>query len=299
VTPRSLAIVAAALSFAPAASGAPAWCAAAQRALDEAERAGDESWERYQQVVQHLPVSATPITEDARRRAGEEGDLSPAYRALRGALEEGCREPLPRAATDGASAQLRALMDADERFAGERKEPDAVDRLKERIAEWLEELLESQLMRRYAGASRAVYLSVLALFLLFVGVRLWRARARERGALRARGEQARVERRRKRAFAAWRAQADERLADGELREALRAGQLALLARLGEVREGAVSPARTQREIARALDDKLRAAVEPPLQTFERAFYGGHAEREVVTAFLADVDAAAARIEQEG
>lgn len=283
-------LVAAVLQGAPPAE-APAWCDEAKRLLLTAPAEGDEAWPRYLAVAARLPREADAVLEDARRRAGESGTLAGTLRALEVALADGCRAP-PRA-SDTAASEVRALLEADERFRGEREERDLIDEWKARFVAWLEEVFESEFMRRYAGASRAVYLSALALFVLFASVRLWRARAKGRAVTIDAAEGARIERERRRAFGEWRQEAAVCLEEGDLRGALRCGQLALLARIGEVDERAVTPARTNREVLFRLDEKRREIVAPALTSFETSFYGGAPlDDGFVTSFLHVVDGAA-------
>lgn len=282
------------LACAPALAAQPP-CEALRAGLAETPPESAEGWARYAELTDALPEESRALVAHARRRASEEGSLAAAYAVLRTAAADGCAEPLPRAETDDAARAVTALMDKDPRFVGERREPDALDRMKQSIALWLEELLESQLMQRYAGASRSVYLGALGVFLLFLAVRLWRARARRRAALDRAEQLAVVEREREKAFAAWRGEAAEHLARGEAREAMRRGQLALLARLGEVEREAVTPARTNREVLARLSDERRAIASPPLSLFERVFFGGGADARAATEFLRAVDDAAARL----
>ncbi len=294
---RALGVVVVTVAAAgPAAAELPAFCDEARALLAGAPAAGDEAWPRYLAVAEKLPRESDAVIEDARRRAGESGTLAATFAALAAALDDGCRAPVLIQSPAAAAAEVRALLEADERFAGEREELGLIDEWKARFAAWLEELFESELMRRYAGASRAVYLTALALFVLFVALRFWRARVRGRAREDAAADEARVERERQRAFSEWLHEARAAFDEGDLRGALRAGQLALLARIGEVEEGAVTPARTNREVLRRLDEATRDVVAPCLSSFERAFYGGLAlEPAGVAAFLDDVARAAASL----
>lgn len=272
---------------------APAWCDEARALLEAAPSSGDEAWPRYLAVAEKLPREADAVLEDARRRAGEAGGMQGAFLALSLALDDGCRELPVATAGAGAAAQVQDILARDERFRGARAERSVVDEWMARLASWLEQVFESQLMRSYAGASRAVYLTGLALFVAFVAVRLWRARVKGRGERATTERAAQIERERRLAFAEHRREADLLLDEGDLRGALRAGQLALLARIGEVDERAVTPARTNREVLRRLEEPRRLVVEPPLARFEQAFYGGEELAPAfVVGFLAEVDRAA-------
>lgn len=283
------------LSLSPGESAAerPAWCEEVAAFLEGAPATGDEAWPRYLAIASRLPAQAEPLLEEARRRAGTGGSLDETLRLLALALDDGCRTP---ALVTGPSAaeQVRDILARDERFEGKRPERSLADEWRARFAAWLTELFESELMRTYAGASRAIYLTALALFVAFVSLRLWRARVKERSSSSNAAEQgALLERERQLAFAEHRREAELCLEDGDLRGALRAGQLALLARIGEVDARALTPARTNREVLRSLDESRRAIVAPPLARFERAFYGGAAlDVDFVRAFLSSIDAAA-------
>lgn len=286
-------LVALALSATDTASEVPAWCAEAVALLEDAPTSGDEAWPRYLAIAAHLPREADPILEEARQRAGAGGSLEDTLALLSLAVDDGCRRAA-RVEGPSASAQVQAILARDERFTGERAERSLMDEWLARFAAWLTSVFESQLMQSYAGASRAVYLTGLALFVAFLSLRLWRARAKRLSSASSEAERgAVIERERHLAFLDHRREADLRLEEGDLRGALRAGQLALLARIGEVDERALTPARTNREVLRSLDEQRRAVVAPPLSRFERAFYGGEAlDDGFVRSFLDTIDAAA-------
>ena len=285
-------ILAVLLCAAPARASAeaPAWCLAAKAQLRSIDPGAPDAWERYRDVVDAFPPEAAPLAEDARQRAGRAGSLAPAVAALGAALDDGCARGPSRAALDRARAEASAILEDGERFYGAREQEDLVDKALAWLGRWLKGVLESTAMRSYADTFRFVVLSLLGLLVLVVAARLWRARVREQA--RPAPSALVVERERLLAFAERRREADQRLAAGDLRGALRAGQMALLARLGEVDARAVTPARTNREILRHLDGAARDLAAPPLELFDRAFFGGRADPPFVERFLAAVDGAA-------
>lgn len=291
---RPLVVVAALLgaSASVAEADGAAWCREARARLGALAPDDPGAWTRYQEIVAGFPAEAAPLVAYARQRAGAEGSLAAALAVLDGALADGCAAPRSDAAPERARAEVAALLADDERFHGTREKPDAIDALLVWLSKKLEELLESEGMRLYAETSRFLFLSLLGLALLVIAVRLWRARARERAAPSSARVDLAVERERVRAFAEWRREADARLAEGDLRGALRAGQMALLARLGEVDRDAVTPARTNREILLHLEEAPRSVAAGPLSAFDRAFFGGRADASAVTRFLVEVDGAA-------
>ncbi len=277
----------------PARAAAPGWCAEAERAVTAAEvEAEDDAFNRYERAVAAFPVAALPVVEASRAMAGEQGGLQTATFVLRTALDHACSETI---STDAAAAraEVASILAGDPRFTGVRDDDDAIDRWLDRLWAWISALLESRAMQGYAGSARAVYLAVMGALLALAVWRVLRGRRRGGGPIDDVAQRAReVERARIRAFAEWRALAASRLDEGDARGAFYAARMALLARLGEVATGAVTPARTHTEILARLDDARRAVVAGPLADFDRAFYGGAAGPKSAQRFLADVDAGA-------
>lgn len=280
-----------ALSFTAA---PPAWCARVTELVATAPDAPD-ALARLDEAVGLLPVDATTVAAQVRHLAGEEGTLERSFAVLRLAVDDSCAGALP-SSVDAASlsSAVRALIAADERFGGVRKGDDVIDRFLHKVWLALARLLESEGMRQYAGSARVVYFLVLLGVFSFIGVRVVSALGKSRVR---HDEQVAVtaEVLRRKAFAAWRADAAQALARGDARAALRAGQAALLARIGELAAGAVTPARTHREIVARLDAGVAEAVSPALLSFDAAYFGKEAALDDAARFLAEIDGAEARL----
>jgi hypothetical protein len=226
---------------------------------------------QLERAIGALPHDAQPIAGQLRSLLGKEGGLKETSDALAAVLRDGCA---PLSAHAGApGAEVAALVARDPRFGGIRVGDDVIDRLLDRMWRWFSGFLESEGMRRYAGSARVVYLAALGGGVLFVLSRLVRAwRRSERVAEAARQDaRARVDIARKRA-------AEELLTDAErelARDPHRAAALtvaALLARVGEHVPGAVTPARTSREVLARLDSKRAQVIAPPLQLFDVVYF---------------------------
>lgn len=280
-----------ALSFTAA---PPAWCARATELAATAPDAADAP-ARLEEAAGLLPVEATTVLAQVRNLAGEEGTLERSFAVLRLAVDDSCAGAPSGVDAASLAAGVRALIAADERFGGVRKGDDVIDRFLHKVWLALARLLESEGMRRYAGSARVIYFLVLLGVFSFIGARvvaaLWRSRTRQ-------DEQvapAAAEALRRKAFAAWRADAAQALARGDARAALRAGQAALLARVGELVAGAVTPARTHREIVARLDARVAEVVSPALLVFDAAYFGKDAGLDDAARFLAEIDGAEARL----
>lgn len=275
----------------------PAWCERAQDLLAGApavSAAADasgvgEALTALTALTALWPARAGAAAE--RIRALEDGDPSALQRLAlaRAAVRQAC-EPTRFADAAALAARARGLMDGDPRFGGQRGGDDAIDRLAHRAWLALARLLETEGMRQYAGSARVVYFVLLLGAVVLVAWRIARASRRQRAAAAPAAATA-LEARRRRGFASWRARAQAALAAGDARAALGAGQAALLARLGELDDVAVTPARTHREILARLPHALSAIVTRPLHAFDRAWFGGGASLEAARLFLDDVDVA--------
>jgi hypothetical protein len=272
---------------------APAWCARAQQLTPDAT---------FEQLASALPKDASPVVARARELAGEQDGPERARDVLRFAIIDACVESGDARSPEQLAVHAAALMN-DPRFAGVRKGDGALDRVLHKI--WLEivALLESEGMRQYAGSARVIYLSVLALAAMLLAFVVVRALARQRRADS--GSEAShgvIEAARQQAYAALRSEAQRLLAAGDARAALRAGDAALLARIGEIDDararGALSPARTHREIASKLPAAIGDIVRAPFASFDTLFFGRPSlAADDARAFLIEVDAAERRLVQ--
>lgn len=196
--------------------------------------------------------------------------------------------------SDAARARVSDIL-KDPAFYGEREAPDLIDKLLARLQAWFLSFLESEGMRQYAGVSRVVYLSGLALALLYLVYRTLRERRRRVARERAAEDGVHVERARRQASAELLSLANDALAREEPRVSMRLAHLALLARLGETEASALSPARTNREILRELEPALRDTVRPSLVDFDATFYAGHADLGAARRFVDGVGATLRRL----
>jgi len=201
--------------------------------------------------------------------------------------------PLPEVES---AAALAATVLKDPAFHGERANPDLIDQWIAAAQAWLLSLFESKGMQQYAGISRVLYLGVLAALAAYLAVRLLRERRRRVSREDATSPHAHVELRRKEAAGELLDAAAAALVRGAHREAMRLCERALLVRVGEKDPGAVTPARTHREILDALDEHTRAVVRGPLARFERTFYGGRDDVTAATGLLDDARQAMGRLE---
>ncbi len=292
--PLAVALLAAspAVAASPAAGSSPAeaapWCARAEALAAE----GADDMHKLDEVLALLPADAAPVTARARELAGDEGSLGRSWEVVGGALRDGCA---PRPREGDPAAEVAGIMARDPRFGGVRTGDDLIDRIEHRVQAWLASLFESAGLRAYATSARLVYLSLLAVVVLLVAVRLARNFRRTKKARAAARTAAAVIRERTRAFAAWREQAQRALDGGDARGALRAGEAALLARVGELDARAVTPARTHREILRRLRADVADTVRPALASFDAMFFGKPAALDDAFAFLRSVDDAARRL----
>lgn len=241
-----------------------------------------------------LPMSSGPIAAQVRGLASQEEGRSSAWRALSLAAADSC-QPLAHVDAPVAAADAARIMAADRRFGGVREGDDVLDRLLHKLWLALAGMLESDGMRRYAEGARTLYFALTAVVVLVVALRIARALRAQRTTPQPADDAAAVEGRRRRAFEAWRKEADGALAAGDARSALRAGQAALLARLGEIDDAAVTPARTHREIAARLEDALASVVLAPLRSFDVSYFGKAASLDDASRFLAEVDDAERRL----
>lgn len=272
-------VVALALLVAPGEPPAT-WCTEALAALDKDDRPhGEEAWPRYESLEALFPPEQSSTVVRARGLVTEEGDFGEAYRTLRAAATAACW-PVSVAEIEARSEVTRILQDPV--FQGVREEPDFVDELIARVQDWLTELFESEGMQRYAESTRFVFLALLVVAALLVAYRLFRVR-RDAQAGGAASSPVAVEIARRQTAASLLVEAHRHLEDGALRGAVHAGFLALLARLGELDEGAVHPARTNREILADLDGARRAVVERCFAAYEASIYRGELDPEATSA----------------
>jgi hypothetical protein len=270
---------------------APGWCEAARVVVDDAAADVDAL------------VAVVPADVGARARAdvGRVGDRAAAKAAVAVAVRVACVDVVDDAAAAAAAAV------AGPEFGGLRTDEDFSEKLQERLMRWLQELLATDAMQVFANNTRLVYLlGLLAAVSAILARLLLRSRRvrRERAAVEA---LVRVERARVRAFSEWQAAARAALSALSTSSAPSAAQLraclllwrgALLARVGEGdarAKDAVLPQRTTAEIVARLPQETASLVAPVLFAFDDAFYGGRVDVDVVGAFAAAVDAAAARV----
>ena len=285
-------VVVVAQLLALAAPAPPPWCAEATRRLTSARvlvtPAGVEA------LLATLPAA---VAERARSDIGREARLEAAVDSAETAVRTACRAPTRRAGDDVDDAvAVRALLQ-DSRFGGLRTEDDFSDKLLDRLWKWLEALLESEGMQLFADNTRAVYLGLLAAVAAGVAIQLLRRSRRNPESTNSHND-TRIERQRKKAFAAWRAEAlpliNDDADDVQTRRALLLLRAALLARVGELDNDAVLPSRTSAETLARLGARA-VVVAPALQRFDAAFYAGAATTSAARALLVDVDAAAAAL----
>ncbi len=222
----------------------------------------------------------------AQQVAGEVGraDLPRALITLRTAAALAC----PANSTAPDTAALTSLRDSDERFFGVRVDESVLDRLLERLWALLESLLESETMQRFSEHTRTVYLTLLAIVVVLVAFRV--SRGPRASTAENAVDNARIERLRKDAYARCREQAIA-LVDSDARTALLWARRALLARVGEVDEGAVMPQHTSTEVLAALDERTATIAAPALHAFDAAFYGDDATSAHARAVLEHVERA--------
>jgi hypothetical protein len=248
-----------------------------------------------------VPYDVLPphLARWVRDEVGRAGDTAQAPIALGQVAAAAC----PKQVEVDAKAALQAAL-ADERLGGLRTEAGFVDRLLERAWLWVQGLLESEGMQRFAESTRAVYLSILAGIGAVVAWRLFRPQGRHARQRTAATEE-QVERARARLFAALQKDAVAALERGEAREACLLLRQALLRRIGEVEAEASHPARTATEILQALHRthqtlaKLDGPVAKALHVFDDAFYRGQTTVADARAVLAAVEAAAAWLKLRG
>jgi hypothetical protein len=188
------------------------------------------------------------------------------------------------------SAGLQALKERDPRFGGLRADGSLSDRLLEKLWRFLQGLLESETMQRFSEHTRTIYLSMLAAFGSVLAFRLWRRKGRRAGHDVGDDVVVGVERVRREAFDRCRSEGVA-VIDDDPRAALLHLRRALLARVGEIDEGAVTPSRTSRELLLRLPVEVADVVGPPLACFDDAFFGGHSDVASARAMLVAVDAA--------
>lgn len=304
-----IALALAVLVAAQANVDAAAWCQRAMPLATAPDVDGADANEAFEALALAMPREATAVVARARELAGEAG-LVRSMAVLRFAVLDTCAGSNTRAASeanDALAAQAAALMANDPRFSGVRKGDGTFDRLFHKAYLWFVALFESEAMQKYAGGSRVVFLSLIALgALALIVITLRKRRAAAKAPPRGGDNAERNESARKEAYASLRAQADALLARGDARASLRAGDAALLARVGElddvvreraaIHERVVTAARTHREIAARLPAHVREVVRAPFATFDALFFGQPSiDVDDARAFLAAVDAAEARL----
>ena len=265
-----------------------AWCARAERVLAAVPAAGAEVAARFDETTA-LFEPTSPVVARARALVGPDDDYLAAFAVLATAAGESCG-PVVEDDAARTAALLKDAVGADPRFAGVRRGDDLFDRLRHKVFMWLASLLETEGMQRFAGSTRTVFFTALAVVALVLAVRVMR-RMRKRGRARA-STLLTVDAARREAFAALRAVAGERLRVGDARGALLTGARALLVRVGERDERATRAAFTHREILATLAPAVTTVVTPALVAFERALFAGEATLDDATGFLALVDEAA-------
>lgn len=191
-------------------------------------------------------------------------------------------------------AALRQIVASDGRFLGVRAD-DVSERLLERLQAFIEGILESEGMQRFSEHTRTVYLALLAFVCSFVALRVVRRSRLVAAAGPSTGVVVGVDRVRTAAFSALRNDAMACL-DASPRQAVLLLRRALLARVGEVDEGATRPSRTTSEILARLDDRHADAVAPAFHRFDGAFYSGGVDTAGARAVLEAVDVAVAALQ---
>lgn len=281
-------------------AGAPVWCEGALSAAGPAADTADDS-AAFSALAAALPRDA-PVLGSARTLANT--DVAAAAVLLHFAVADAC------ARTAGASAaELSARTDAllqDARFTGVRKGDGTIDQILHKVWLAIVSLLESQGMQQYAGNARVIYLSLLAGVAVFLAALVGRKLLRQRRADKslAKDNNVVIESERAQAFAMLRERAAAALGAGDARAALRAGEQALLARVGEldaaqVRQ-AITPARTHKEMLARLPAAVADVVRAPFASFDALFFGRPSlSLPEARAYLCDVDAAALRLADRG
>lgn len=281
-------------------SSTPPWCARALSADSARAPSAPAASAAFDALALALPKDA-PVLARARDLARE--DVVAATSMLRFAIDDACA-PIPMPSAQELAARTGEIM-KDARFTGVRKGDGAFDRFVHKIWLAIVSLLESQGMQQYAGSARVIFLSVLAVVASLLSLLVGRALLRQRRADVAqrvgdRPAELGMEAHRQRAYAALRADATRLLAAGQARAALRAGDAALLARVGALDDArasaAVTPARTHREIVAKLPGPIADVVRPPFVSFDALFFGRSSLAiEDARVFLAEVDAAEQRL----
>lgn len=276
----------------------PPWCDALKTRLHGLDPASSApSYEAYAAAVAHVPSSAASVVEAARLAIEEAGEVAAGMAVLRELVRLGCVNPLVEDATV-LRDKVRSLEAGDARFVGTREGPDFVERLLERARALLMELLESELMQRYAGLSRAVYLVGLALVVSLWSLRLYRARRprrqrhgeREHAEVVARGKALDAQRLLEEAQDAWR--------EGQLRRCLRAVHLALLVDATVRNLGTFPVAATDRELLSLLPSSLQRRLGPLTTRLQAALYSRATPAPVeVEGFMQDANDFLARREE--
>ncbi len=278
----TLATVSLLLSSATVAAPAAA-TAAPCSALIEAQRAAEADPRRVREAAALLPpVMGRRVAEES----GRSDNAAAAVVVLKRAIALRC--PTTTTAPPTTSS-LQALVASDPRFGGLRVDRTLSDRLLEKVWAFVEMLLESESMQRFSEHTRTLYLALLAAACAFVAFRIWR-----RHPLAVAGvvddASAVVERRRREAFSALRdAAIAARAADP--RTAALLLRRALLSRVGEIDDGAASPAKTSREVLLRLPKAVAELVAPALSTFDRAFFADAVDDDALDGLINDVDRA--------
>jgi hypothetical protein len=261
-------------------------CEAINTALEQA-RGGDAG--AVGRVVSLLPGAFADRAENEAGRTDHAGVVELVTRAAALTCPPPGRGERPTG-SDLDSAGLQALKEGDPRFGGLRADRSLSDLLLEKLWRFLQSLLESETMQRFSENTRTIYLSMLAALGSVLAFRLWRRKGR-----RARHDVGDdvvvgVERVRREAFDRCRSEGVA-VIDHDPRAALLHLRRALLARVGEIDEGAVTPSRTSRELLLRLPAEVADIVGPPLACFDDAFFGGHSDVPSARAMLVAVDAA--------
>lgn len=272
-------------------TAAPDWCARAA-VLDAVDSTSSVAAPQLDAALDAWSLEAGAVAERIRALTSHGAPLDVRLSLARLAARGACASATAERA-DAWSRAAAQLMRDDPRFSGMRAGDDVVDRLLHKAWLFLAGLLESEGMKQYAGNARAVYFALLVAATLWVGWRLVRAVRRRRPPPIEAAPQTHEVRaaQSRRAFASWRAQAARDLDAGEARAALRAGEAALLARLGELQPGAATPARTHREILMRLSRDAATVVAPAFATFDRCFFAEQPSLDGARRFLGAVDAA--------
>ncbi|MBI1946948.1 MAG: hypothetical protein HYS27_14725 [Deltaproteobacteria bacterium] len=265
------------------------WCVRAHALIADAPSVGPTALTRFTEASTALFEAGSPVAARARAVVGADGDFGAAFSVLAAAAAEACA---PGSDDDAAlaAASVRELIARDARFAGVRRGDDLLDRLRHKVFLWLSQLLETEGMQRFAGSTRSVFFAALLVVAALLALRVVR-RLRRRAAL-AMPAPGVNDPKRLEAFAALRAEAEQRLRERDARGALLVGARALLVRVGEQDASATRAARTHREVLAGLAPPVADAVAPALGAFERALFAEEATLERAGRFLALVDAAA-------